>query len=53
MFYTKQTRTTKVDMRKQNNKMKLADQHLKFMLKKAQVEQDTQVEKHQSLLVVV
>ena len=34
MFYTKQTRTTKVDMRKQNNKMKLLVLHLKIYAQK-------------------
>ena len=44
---------TKEDTLKQNNKTKFQDQHQKYMLKKEQEMQDTQVEKLQYLLVVV
>ena len=53
MFYIKQMLITKVEKQKQNKKMKLKDQHQKYMLKKEQVMQDMQVKKHQYLLVVV
>ena len=53
MFYIKLMLTTKEDTLKQNNKMKFQVRHLKFMLKKEQVEQDMLVEKHLFLLVVV
>ena len=52
-FYTKQMPTIKKGVLKQNNKMKFLVQHLRFMPKKEQVMQDTQVEKLQFLLVVV
>ena len=52
-FYIKQMLIIKVDMLKQNNKMKFQDQHQKFMLKKELVMQDMLVEKLQYLLVVV
>ena len=44
---------TKVENLKQNKKMRLLDPHLKYMLKKAQVTLDTQVEKPQYLSVAV
>ena len=42
-----------VNKLKQNKKMKYLGQHQRFMLKKVQVMQDTQVERLQYLLVVV
>ena len=42
---------TKVEKQRQNKKTKLLDQLQKYMLKRALVMQDTQVEKHQYLLV--
>ena len=53
MFFIKQTLITKVEKQKQNKKMKLLDQHQKYMHKKVPEMQDMQVEKHQYLLVVV
>ena len=53
MFYIKQMLITKVEKQKQNKKMKLLDQHQKYMLKKVLVMQDMQVKKLQYLLVVV
>ena len=40
---------TKEEKLKRNKKMKLLDQHQKFMPKKEQEMQDTQVERHQFL----
>ena len=51
--FIKQMQITKVDMQKQNNKMKFQVQLQKFMHKKVQEMQDMQVERHQYLLVVV
>ena len=45
MFYLKQMQTTRVDTQKPNNKMKLLDLPLKFMLKKELVALDMLVEK--------
>ena len=53
LFFIKLMLITKVDMLRQNSKMKFLVLHLKFMLKKAQVMQDMRVEKLQFLLVVV
>ena len=50
MFYIKQMPTTKEEKQKQNKKMKLKDQQLKYMPKKEQVMQDMQVKKHLYLL---
>ena len=49
MLYIKLMQITKEDVQKLSNKMKLEDQHLKFMHKKVLVMQDTQVEKLQYL----
>jgi len=53
MCFKKPTQITKVDTLKLNNKTKYQALHLKFMLRKELEMQDMQVEKHQSLLVVV
>ena len=52
MFFIKQMQITKEEKPKLNKKMKLLDQQQKYMLKKVQVTQDTQVEKHLYLLEV-
>ena len=49
-FYIKLLLITKVENQKLNKKMKLLDQHLKYMHKKVQVMQDMLVEKLQFLL---
>ena len=52
-FYIKLMPTIKVGTQKLSSKTKSQVQHQKFMHKKEQVMLDTQVEKPQSLLVVV
>ena len=53
MFYTKLMQTTKVDMQRLNNKMKLPDLRKRFMHKKELEMLDMLVEKLPYLLVVV
>ena len=52
MYYTNKMQITKEEKPKLNKKMKLLDRQQKYMLKKEQVTQDTQVEKHLYLLEV-
>ena len=52
MYFTKQMLITKVDVQKQNNKMKFQVQLQRFMHKKVQEMQGMRAEKHQYLLVV-
>ena len=53
MFFIKQTLITKEEKLKQNRKMKLLVQHLKYMLRKELEMQGMLVEKHLFLLEVV
>ena len=49
MFFIRLMQITKEEKQKQNKKMKLLDQHLKYMPKKELEMLDMQAEKHQFL----